>query len=82
MEQTTGYYNSFVVKIWRDKGAMRGHIQHVSSQEHIYFLNLDDMANFIRSHLGPPRESVIEHRATVLVDDFGVLNQDERIFPD
>lgn len=82
MEQTTGYYNSFVVKIWRDKGAMRGHIQHVSSQEHIYFLNLDDMADFIRSHLGPPRESVIEHQATVLVDDFGVLNQDERIFPD
>jgi hypothetical protein len=82
MEQTTGYYNTFVVKIWCDRGAMRGHIQHVSSQEHSYFLNLDDVANFIKSHLSPPRENAIENRATVLIDDSGVVGQDERIFPD
>ena len=52
----TGYYNTFVVKIWCDEaeGTIRGHIQHVSSQERIYFLNLDDMTKFMLSHLEPP----------------------------
>jgi len=77
MEHTTGYYNTFVVKIWCDRRTIRGHIQHVSSQEHIYFLDLDDMANFIRTHLRPPWETVTEHRATALIDDSGVLNQNE-----
>ena len=56
MERTTGYYNTFVVKIWRDEaeGTMRGYIQHVSTQEHAYFLSLENMTDFIVSHLGPP----------------------------
>ena len=70
MEQTAGYYSTFVVKIWCDRRKIRGHIQHVSSQEQIYFLDLDDMANFIRTHLGPPQENVIERRAMPLIDDF------------
>lgn len=51
-----GYYNSFVVKVWSDEpgGKVRGHIQHVSSQESSHFLNLDKMLDFIISHLGPP----------------------------
>ena len=51
-----GYYNSFVVKIWSEEpgGAVRGHIQHVSSQENSHFLNLDKMLDFMKAHLGPP----------------------------
>lgn len=51
-----GYYNSFVVKIWSDEpgGKVRGHIQHVSSQESSHFLNLDKMLDFIIAHLSPP----------------------------
>lgn len=51
-----GYYNSFVVKIWSEEsgGAVRGHIQHVSSREDSHFLNLDKMLDFIIAHLEPP----------------------------
>jgi hypothetical protein len=51
-----GHYNSFVVKIWADEmeGTMRGYIQHVSTREGVYFLNLDKMVDFIMNHLGPP----------------------------
>jgi len=51
-----GYYNSFVVKIWSDEpgGKVRGHIQHVTSEESSHFLNLDKMMDFIIAHLGPP----------------------------
>ena len=56
MKQTTGYYNTFVVKIWQDgtRGTIRGHIQHASSQEYTYFLSLENMEDFIVSHLSPP----------------------------
>ena len=84
MEQTTGYYNTFVVKIWRDEaeGTMRGHIQHVTTQEYTYFLSLENMTNFIVSHLSPlPSDSVtqdkIEGEATLLAKDFGDIGQDE-----
>ncbi len=63
MERTTGYYNTFVVKIWcdEDEGIMRGYVQHVSSQEQTYFLSLENMTDFIVSHLGPPaNDSVIQ----------------------
>ena len=54
-----GYYNSFIVKIWSDeaRGRVRGHIQHVSSQESSHFLNLDSMLDFIIAHLNPPNGS-------------------------
>lgn len=57
-----GYYNSFVVKVWSEKpgGKVRGHIQHVGTQESSHFLNLDKMLDFIIAHLGPPPEGLSE----------------------
>ena len=56
MEGMTGYYNTFVVKIWSDEDAktIRGYIQHVSTREHAYFLSLENMTEFIANHLSPP----------------------------
>ena len=68
----TGYYNTFVVKIWRDENeeAIRGNIQHVSSQERIYFKNLEDMMDFIRSYLTPPHDgSNVRERWELLTED-------------
>lgn len=74
----TGYYNTFVVKIWCDEsgGTIRGYIQHVSSQERIYFLNLEDMNSFILKHLEPPtNESGTTDKKlgswAFMVEDFG-----------
>jgi len=74
----TGYYNTFVVRIWCDKAeeTTRGHIQHVSSQDRIHFLNLEDMTDFILSHLKPPSiESGISDEAqekwVLLTEDYG-----------
>ena len=57
-----GYYNSFVLKIWTDEEErrVRGHILHVSSQEDIYFLDVDKMVDFIMAHLYPPPDSTPE----------------------
>jgi len=51
-----GYYSSFVVKIWADDdGKMgRGYVQHVSTEESIHFLTLDQMVAFVKNHLNPP----------------------------
>ena len=51
-----GYYSSFVVKIWvgDDQRMIRGHVQHVSTQESIYFLTLDKMVEFMMNHLNRP----------------------------
>jgi len=48
-----GYYNSFVVKIWTEDGQnlTRGYIQHVGTQESIYFADGEKMVNFMLSHL-------------------------------
>ena len=48
-----GYYNSFIVKIWTEGGQnlTRGYIQHVGTQESIYFADWEKMANFMLSHL-------------------------------
>ena len=48
-----GYYNSFVVKIWTEDGQnlARGYIQHVGTQESIYFADWERMTNFMLSHL-------------------------------
>ena len=57
-----GYYTTFVVRIWcKDTGELnKGYVQHVSTQEQRYFLDIDDLMGFIRSHLSPP------------TDDFGI----------
>ena len=56
-----GYYNTFVVKIWcNDHGQMaRGHVQHVSSKDYIYFLGLNDMNDFIISHVKLPSKNSV-----------------------
>lgn len=84
MERTRGYYSSFVVKIWHSEaeGTMRGHIQHVSTQEHAHFFTLGNMSNFILSHLGPPAGDFItqdetKSRSTVLTEEFGDFGEDE-----
>ena len=56
MERKTGYYNTFIVKIWSAEGRTRGHIQHVGTNEYAYFLSLEKMMDFIKSHLGPPAD--------------------------
>ncbi len=66
MERTTGHYNTFVVKIWSDKGITRGHIQHVGGKEYIYFFSLEKMIDFMVSRLGPP------------ANDSGILNKMQR----
>ena len=84
MEQTRGYYNTFVVKIWRDEaeGIARGHIQHVTTHEYAYFLSLENMTNFIVSHLGPPSQHYvtqdkIEGESALLIKDFGDIGHDK-----
>ncbi len=74
MEQTTGYYNTFVVKIWCDKNSeqMRGQIQHASSQEQAYFGSLNEMQYFILNHLNPPADYTIATNS-----DGGLSSQDE-----
>lgn len=82
MEPTRGYYNTFVVKIWRDEasGTMRGHIQHVSTQDYTHFLNLGNMNSFILNHLGSaPGDSITqdttESTSAVLTKDFGGISE-------
>ena len=49
---------SFIVKVWVEdntetgvKGALRGHITHVSSSKRQYIKNLDEISDFIVPHL-------------------------------
>ena len=70
----TGYYNTFVVKIWCDEAVAntRGYIQHVSSQERVYFVNLEDVMDFMHSRLSPPPNgSGAQDRWSVLTEEFG-----------
>ena len=71
-----GYYNTFVVKIWcHASGEMtRGHIQHVSSQELIHFLNLETMTDFIKDHLAPEGAP---SGVGVVYEERGETSQDE-----
>ena len=50
------YYISFVVRIRESESdnIVRGHIQHVSTQEGQYFSDVENMVQFIMSHLNPP----------------------------
>lgn len=79
-----GYYNTFVVKIWcDDHGEMvRGHVQHVSSQEHTYFPSLENMTDFVVSHLGSAPSNLTAQnkrrsRLSLLAESLGELGQDE-----
>ena len=44
-----GHYSSFVVEFWvNDDGVTwRGHVQHVATQEGIYFLDFNKMVNYM-----------------------------------
>lgn len=57
-----GHYNSFIVRVWTDEadGTVRGHIQHVGTQEETYFANLDKMVVFIEGHLSLSPASLSE----------------------
>lgn len=48
-----GYYNSFVVKIWTENGQnlTRGCIQHVGTQESVYFADWEKMVDFMSKHV-------------------------------
>ena len=72
-----GYYSSFVVKIWVDEneGVSRGYVQHVGTQEAMYFLTLDKMVTFIMNHLDPPPSHCAEPEEKI---SLSVLTQDER----
>jgi len=51
-----GYYNTFVVRIWcNDSNELsRGYVQHVTTRQQRYFMDIDDLTDFILSHLVPP----------------------------
>jgi hypothetical protein len=79
---TVGYYNTFVVRIWcDDEGELtRGYIQHVSTDEHTYFLDIQDVNAFILDHLGPPSNSITEEERRgglpLLAEGIGDIGQD------
>ena len=82
MERTTGYYNTFIVKVWRTEEIMRGHIQHVGTKEYIYFLSLDKMIDFIQSRLGQAASDYeildsIQSSRPLVSEDFGDISLDE-----
>ncbi|MFC1893858.1 hypothetical protein ACFLYR_07550 [Chloroflexota bacterium] len=82
MERTRGYYNTFVVKIWRDEGILRGHIQHVGTQEHSYFLSLENLRDFIVNRLGPPASGVrmpdrMQDNWALVGEELGDIGSDE-----
>jgi hypothetical protein len=56
MEPTTGYYNTFIIRIWNTEpsGKFRGYIQHARTQERIYFDSLAGMNEFIEKNLKSP----------------------------
>ena len=46
--------HAFVVRIWLEEGAdatWRGHVTHVASGTHRYFLDLSELTAFIRPYL-------------------------------
>lgn len=48
-----GHYNSFVVKVWTEDGdnLIRGHIQHVGTEEDMYFFKWEKVVDFIQAHI-------------------------------
>jgi len=53
MEPTTGYYNTFIIRIWNlePAGKFRGYIEHARSRERVYFDDLVNMNEFIKKNL-------------------------------
>jgi hypothetical protein len=68
MEQTTGYYNTFIIRIWNSEpaGKFRGYIQHARTQERVYFDDLISMNEFIRKNLNPPRRDFVKNDNNLL----------------
>lgn len=65
MEHTSGYYSTFIVKIWCDGQATRGHIRHVGTSAQMNFLHLADINQFIEQHLAfPSHDSLTDDNAT------------------
>ncbi len=84
-----GHYNTFIVKIWRDKRATRGHVQHVQTNEYTYFMNLEKMVHFIMGRLGSPEDNSeilngnkIQGSWPQLGETNGDISSDEAIFPE
>jgi hypothetical protein len=48
-----GHYNSFLLRVWTDEhdDEVRGSVQHVGTQESIYFTSWDKMVDFVNNHL-------------------------------
>lgn len=48
-----GHYNSFVIKVWTEdrENLIRGHIQHVGTEEDTYFLKWEKMVDFLLAHV-------------------------------
>jgi hypothetical protein len=48
-----GHYNSFLLRVWTEESSseVRGSVQHVGTQESIYFTSWDKMVDFILNHL-------------------------------
>ena len=79
-----GYYNSFVIRVWcnDDRELMRGYIQHVSTEEHTYFLHLGKITDFITGHLEPPASDSLVTDTTpdgriLMAGELGDIFQDE-----
>lgn len=50
------FYNTFVIKISGSAtDCLRGHIQHVATQQEEYFESFDKMNRFISEHLKEPK---------------------------
>ncbi len=49
----TGHYSTFVVKLWCDECGqlVRGQIEHATTQDHAYFVKLEDMNTLITKYL-------------------------------
>ena len=48
-----GHYNSFLLRVWTDERSdeVRGSVQHVGTQESIYFTSWNKMVDFVNNHL-------------------------------
>jgi hypothetical protein len=57
-----GYYSSFVVRIWISDGPkiIRGQVQHVDTDESMYFLEPDAMLSFMFNHLDPAKNNLAQ----------------------
>jgi hypothetical protein len=48
-----GCHNSFLIRVWKEDGdnLIRGYIQHVGTEEDIYFLKWGEMVDFLLGHI-------------------------------